>query len=83
VCGYPSLEEAPRTQGAGGSYEICPSCGFQFGVTDEDKGVSYEEWRRRWILQGCPWNGVGTKSPLDWNPRAQMKRAGLEVEDTT
>ena len=44
VCGYPELEEPPRSpRTGGGSYEICPSCGFQFGVTDDDKGVSYEE----------------------------------------
>ena len=41
VCGYPKLEEAPRTQAGGGSYEICPSCGFQFGVSDDDRGFTY------------------------------------------
>ena len=27
----------------GGSYEICPSCGFQFGVSDDDLGSTYEQ----------------------------------------
>ena len=40
VCGYPELEEVPRTHDGGGSYEICPSCSFQFGVSDDDKHYS-------------------------------------------
>jgi pimeloyl-ACP methyl ester carboxylesterase len=53
VCGWPDLTEAPRSPGGGGSYEICPSCGFQFGVTDDDAGISYAEWRRRWVEGGA------------------------------
>jgi hypothetical protein len=30
----------------GGSYEICPSCGFRFGATDNDEGISYASWRQ-------------------------------------
>ena len=48
VCGFPKLKETPRTHDGGGSYEICPSCGFQFGVSDDDRGFSYEQWRERW-----------------------------------
>ncbi len=76
VCGYPGHEEPPRSpRTGGGSYEICPSCGFQFGVTDDDKGISYEEWRSRWIEQGMPWSSAGIESPPpDWDPREQLKR---------
>ena len=52
VCGYPDLQEAPRSERSGGSYEICPSCGFQFGVTDDDQGVSYEQWHEAWRAGG-------------------------------
>lgn len=79
ACGYPGLEEAPKSPSGGGSYEICPSCGFQFGVTDDDEGISYEEWRRRWVLKGCPWFSVGIRPPADWNPHSQMSRAGMEA----
>ncbi|GGF98327.1 hypothetical protein GCM10007304_10410 [Rhodococcoides trifolii] len=51
VCEYPYLKEEPRTAN-GGSYEICPRCGFQFGVTDDDLGFTYEQWREKggWAL---------------------------------
>jgi hypothetical protein len=71
VCGYPELDEKPRTTTGGGSYEICPSCGFQFGVTDDDKGYSYAQWRRRWKANGMQWWSEGEK-PANWNPVAQL-----------
>ncbi len=36
VCGYPCLTERPRLPRSGGGwFEICPSCGSQFGLTDD------------------------------------------------
>jgi predicted RNA-binding Zn-ribbon protein involved in translation (DUF1610 family) len=49
VCGYPDLYDEPRPSFGGGSYEICPSCGFQFEVSDDDVGLSFEEWRSSWV----------------------------------
>ena len=75
VCGYDELYEPPRSAEGGGSYEICPSCGFQFGVSDEDKGISYEEWRKRWIEGGMAWwSRRGRTRPADWNPSKQLER---------
>lgn len=74
VCGYPDLKRNPRTDVSGGSYEICPSCGFQFGVSDDDRGLSYEDWRSRWVNRGMPWNAVGIHEPLGWDPVAQLSR---------
>lgn len=72
VCGYPDLTERPRTE-SGGSYEICYSCGFEFGVTDDDRGFSYEAWRQRWVERGMPWDGLGIDSPPDcWDPASQL-----------
>jgi hypothetical protein len=68
VCDYPYLVEPPRKEGCGGSYEICPSCFFEFGVTDDDKGISYEEWREKWIKEGMPWRDVLLPKPDDWIP---------------
>jgi predicted RNA-binding Zn-ribbon protein involved in translation (DUF1610 family) len=75
VCGYPDLEEPPRSSVTGGaSYEICPSCGFQFGVTDDDLCVSYEEWRRRWVERGMPWDSAGIRpQPQGWDPPRQLQ----------
>ena len=72
VCGYPELHNPPRV-GDGGSYEICPSCGFQFGVDDDDKGFTYERWRQQWIERGMPWNSIGIRPPAGWNPQKQLR----------
>ena len=75
VCGYAALSEPPRTSGGGGSYEICPSCGFEFGVTDEDRGYSYSAWRQEWIQSGMPWRSAAIEPPPDgWNPLEQVRQ---------
>lgn len=74
VCGYPALDELPRSEETCGSYEICPSCGFQFGISDEDEGISDDQWRTTWIQAGMPWNSVGKQRPLNWNPSEQLDR---------
>ncbi|HEY8988447.1 MAG TPA: hypothetical protein VIM39_05455 [Candidatus Limnocylindrales bacterium] len=55
VCGYPDLYGEPRLSFGGASYEICPSCG-QFGVSDDDDGFTFEEWRSSWVGRGMPWS---------------------------
>jgi hypothetical protein len=75
ACGYPALEEAPRSSSGGGSFEICPCCGFQFGVTDDDRRFTYDEWRERWIAAGMPWRDEGIQPPPPgWDPRKQLQR---------
>ena len=74
VCGYAGLEEPPRSATTGGgSYEICPSCGFEFGVTDDDQGYSYEAWREKWITDGMKWTSVGQSAPEGWDPRNALR----------
>jgi hypothetical protein len=76
VCDYPNLSEPPRSEFGGGSFEICPSCGFQFGVNDDAEGISYETWRRRWEARGMLWSGVGLKQPASWKPVARYVSPG-------
>jgi hypothetical protein len=78
VCGFAGLDEPPRTAGGGGSYEICPSCGFQFGVSDEDRGHSYESWRQHWIEAGMPWDKGRSIPPTGWDPVMQLKNIGID-----
>jgi len=73
VCGYSKLEEPPRPHGGGGSYEICPSCGFQFGVSDDDGGFTYVQWREKWRATGMRWWSE-RKPPRGWNPVAQLAK---------
>lgn len=73
VCGYPELDEHPRTDEGGGSYEICPCCNFQFGVTDDDEHISYSQWRERWIKSGMIWDEGNSEPSQSWNPRKQLE----------
>lgn len=56
----------------GGSYEICPCCRFEFGVTDDDRGFTYGLWRKRWIDEGKPWRSTVQPPPEGWDPDDQL-----------
>jgi len=58
------------------SDEICPCCGIQFGYDDATPGRRepiYEEWRSRWIADGCKW-WSGRPLPPEFDPDGQLKR---------
>ncbi|HXT08144.1 MAG TPA: hypothetical protein VN715_14540 [Roseiarcus sp.] len=74
ICGYPGLEHPPRSSSGGPSHEICPCCGFQFGYTDGDKGFTYDEWRRRWIMEKKLAWSTRHGPPPNWNPAEQLRR---------
>lgn len=77
VCGYPCLaEEVQRADGW--SYEICPSCGFQFGV-DTENGISYETWRKAWVMGGMKWWDVSAGHPKNWDPVKQLESLNTSV----
>ena len=76
ACRYPSLTEAPRSQTGGASYEICPSCGFQSGVDDDDRQITPAQWRKKWIQGGMKWTSKSITAPSGWNPAAQLKATG-------
>ena len=69
ACGYLEVPD-PR------DFEICPSCGFQFDVSDGDRGHTYESWRKAWISAGMPWR-TSMPPPSDWHPVDQLKRIGV------
>ncbi len=79
VCGYDQLAEPPRNRTGGASMEICSCCGFQFGVTDDDKSVGYDDHRQQWIADGMPWTSTGKKSPKGWNPQTQLGSMALRA----
>ncbi len=80
VCGYTELSEPPYNSLGGGSYEICYSCGYEYGVTDDDDEISHEEWRSRWINDGMQWYSKYRDKPEHWNPKAQLFRIGVKVD---
>lgn len=82
VCGYPGLTEEPWRAGPeydSPSYEICPSCGTEFGYQDHRTGRAERHDRQRelrleWIEAGRPWDDESsypTPSELGWDPSAE------------
>lgn len=72
VCNYPELKDFPRKDTLG-LYEICPSCGFQYGIADEARGSTPETWREKWIASGMKWQSLGRPQPNDWDPANQIQ----------
>lgn len=74
ICNYDGLFEEPYSNGIA-SDEICPCCGFQYGYDDFDdnKDKLYENWREKWISNGCKWYSRGRKPPENWDVNKQMR----------
>ena len=80
MCGYDALDEPPYNSSGRGSLQICPSCGFQFGFHDEVKGMTFEEWRSRWISEGMPW--FDEDPPHAWDPVKQLRAIDIESQNS-
>lgn len=71
VCDFNGLYEPPYNKFGHGSDEICPCCGFQFGLDEDgysDKEAAYDGWRRKWARKGCPWFSNFRLPEKEWNP---------------
>jgi hypothetical protein len=68
VCGY-AMDEPPS------SFNVCPSCGTEFGVNDVN--ASIPELRQAWIEIGPKWWSVTDKQPENWDPFQQLANLGL------
>lgn len=70
ICGYSELPDEPYTNNSP-SYEMCPCCGFQYGLDDyhkyKTKKELFLEWRINWIDGGCKWFSKSILEPKDWN----------------
>ena len=67
ACSFPGLQDLPRSEASGaGSYEICPSGGFEIGVTDDDKGYTYKTWEAEWAWMGRPWSSSAIEPLETW-----------------
>jgi hypothetical protein len=65
VCGY-EMEEGPR------DYNICPSCGTEFGLHDVNSTV--DNLRAVWLAGGAKWYSVAIPQPSKWNPIQQLAK---------
>ena len=78
VCGWPELQEPPRGETGAASFELCPCCGFEFGFDDDDRGLTYEQARARWVAGGMQWWSSSRPAPAGWNAVQQLGYAGLK-----
>ncbi len=78
VCGYKGLEEPPYDSAGSASFEICPSCGTEFGCDDYEN--DHATLRHIWIQSGAKWWNQSTPPPIGWNPNEQMKQAGFSID---
>ena len=69
VCGFAGLDEPAYSDGEA-SFDICPSCGTQFGLHDCDK--SWASLRQRWIRKGCRFH-FPPQQPPGWSAKEQLK----------
>ena len=65
VCGF-GMEDPPR------DYNICPSCGTEFGVHDLNSSI--ENLRMVWLKNGAKWWSTVDPEPPNWNPYEQLVR---------
>lgn len=65
VCGY-EMQLPPQR------YDICPSCGTEFGVHDEN--ASIPELQMAWLRDGLKWWSQSDPIPENWNPFEQLER---------
>lgn len=79
LCGYWDWESYdPRYRVLPRKLETCPSCGFDFRITDERRGCTDEQWQAKWIEDGMCWSEGAT--PEDWDPMLQMLRGGVDLD---
>ena len=67
VCYYPYIRNDPAKQ----LYDICPSCGIEYGYEDaglEGPAYYHKQLRKRWIAKGRPWCFKGHEPAGDRNP---------------
>jgi hypothetical protein len=69
ICGFPEMPYAPIP------FNVCPCCGTEFGV--DDRKTRHATLRAAWINAGKPWFDDITSPSKDWNPDAQLVRAGF------
>ena len=78
VCGYDELEDPPYDEYGCCTYEICPCCGYQYSVTDTDRGIGFEQYAKEWIEKGFPLfsERFSERARESWNAavlRAQLR----------
>jgi hypothetical protein len=72
VCGY-GMEDEPS------SFNICPSCGTEFGY--HDANISISALRAGWLRNGAKWWSTTDPEPDGWDPYAQVSNLLSQREE--
>ncbi len=72
VCGFDRLAEPPYNAEGGGSFEICPCCGFEYGFDDHGEGRTHAAHRADWLERGAPWFDPDAR-PEGWDLQRQLE----------
>lgn len=73
ICGYQPDHLPYGEDGLGASYEICSSCGNEFGLTDRyDDQI--QDRRQLWLKSGPAWYSKLETCPTDWQPLTQLQQ---------
>lgn len=73
ICGFRPAFPPYGEDGCSASYEICASCGNEYGVTDRhDRQI--EQRREDWLRTGPGWYSQHTAPPADWDPWDQLQQ---------
>lgn len=72
VCGYDELEEPAYDSYGCPSFDICPSCGTQFGY--DDVSTKHKTLRERWVANGMKWSSTSLEKPSKWSPNEQLAK---------
>jgi hypothetical protein len=80
VCGFESAGDTrpPYSIVDGGSFDICPGCGFQYGVTDGIKHETFDSWREKWVRAGAQMHSEAS-TPQGWSAAKQLRNIGIDL----
>ena len=86
VCGYRDLSETPFDEYGKGSFDICPSCGTEFGYRDTveyliELGPIHSKFRKKWIKNGMRWHSSFHSPPKNWDPSRQLENLVFVQEE--
>jgi hypothetical protein len=84
VCGYIGFDEPPWASDVSPSYDICPSCGTEFGYQDFgqnelERRARWQTLRQEWIGRGMPWSSSVDPKPAEWDPIKQLRGIDIEI----
>lgn len=77
VCGFAGLSEPPYDEHGCASFEVCPSCGTEFGY--DDATVRVEQLRQAWLDRGAGWWSSSQPAPAGWSGVRQLEESGLLI----